>query len=152
MLGCNEDSPSLKTDPAWYGGKVHFCCKLTRNEDHSSSLRLTLEKPYLGPSTRFTRRFGSDHFIRVKISQTLFYTEGTRLMEYFHQPFIFNGIVYRAFFAKDTTVFLVRTTERWTTGDSSVSSTNTGLSYLQFIMWHNPLEINCSQVNLFCYL
>lgn len=151
LLGCNEKSSFLENDPSWHGGKVHFHCKLTKPPEQNT-LKLTLEKPYLGPSSRMTRRFGSDRFIRVKIASNIFYSEGTKLVSYFQQPFIFNNRVYRAFFAKDSTVFLVQTAEkldRDETGNAltiSPASVPGVLSLLEFLHWHNPLELNLSQV------
>lgn len=154
LLGCNEEAPPLKDSPSWYGGKVHFCCKLIQ-EKSGKAFSLVLEKPYLGPSSRMTRRFGSDKFIRVKIAQSLFYSEGDRLMTFFRRPFIFNLRIYRAFFAKDSTVFLVQTAEEAKQDKDGVYSfhaLSAGISisplpFTEFLDWHNPLHFNQGQVS-----
>lgn len=151
MLGCNEDKPYLASDPTWYGGKVHLRCKLTSGQKGSKQpFQITLEKPRIGPSTRFSRRFGSDNFIRVKIAQSLFYSSSKKddLLEYFYRPFRFNDRVYRAFYAKDTTVFLVRTAEEWCRREEILKPSRNGLSFLDFLDWHNLRSENQHQVSL----
>ncbi|KAH8101472.1 RNA dependent RNA polymerase-domain-containing protein [Cristinia sonorae] len=144
FLGCNEDLTTSR-DPAWYGGKVHFSCRLVSETDRS--YKLVLEPPVLGPSSRFTRRFGSERFIRVRIQKKLFYGDSEALIQYFQKPFVFDHQVYRAFFAKDLTVFLVETAEKWT-GEAVVPDQTRGpliLSFMDFINWHNPLHCNRTQ-------
>ncbi|TCD71443.1 hypothetical protein EIP91_010149 [Steccherinum ochraceum] len=155
LLGCNEDDPPLKENPSWHGGKVHFACKLVcpkgPNGKPNGSPTLIMEKPYLGPSSRMTRRFGSDRFIRIKISSDLFYSDTFAALEFFLQPFFFNARVYRSFFAKDTTVFLVNTDESFSVNPDgsftvySSPSTSDAPSLVAFLDSHNPLAINRHQ-------
>ncbi|KAI0075924.1 hypothetical protein K474DRAFT_1663689 [Panus rudis PR-1116 ss-1] len=150
-LGCNEDQDWIKektNNPDYYGGRVNFCATINARD---RSFKLTLEKPYLGTSCRFTRRFGSWSVVRVRIgdSQTLF-ERGDKLLSYFKRPFIIHSRVFRAFYAKEGSVFLIQTNE--CTDGTRIwppdpgPSTSASLSYEQFLNWHNDLTLNRSQV------
>ncbi|KAI0089888.1 RNA dependent RNA polymerase-domain-containing protein [Irpex rosettiformis] len=137
----------------WYGGKVHFTAKLVRN---LSDYSLVLEQPYLGSSNRFTRRFGSKRFIRVKLSDDLFYGNHQRTIQFFKRPFVVFTRVFRAFFAKDHSVFLVQTDEIPVPGLTrelyTIRASPTravpsfyDLAFLDFVNWHNPPGLNTGQ-------
>ena len=153
VLGCNEQDAYNRADPDWYGGKVHFTAKVSLKERKGSEFRFVLERPALGSSNRFMRRFGSRRFIRVRIQKDAL-KQGSDLKEYFRRPFIVGTAVFRAFFAKEQNVFLVRTNEvakgrigeelRITTPRSGDASTE--ISFMDFIRWHNDLQLNADQV------
>ncbi|TBU26167.1 RNA dependent RNA polymerase-domain-containing protein [Dichomitus squalens] len=151
-LGCNEHEAYNESDPDWYGGKVHFTAKVVVAKDRRpSEFRFILERPALGSSNRLMRRFGSRRFIRARIQKDALNQKGNDLAEYFRRPFVIGGAVFRAFFAKEQNVFLVRTNEaaigsgedvRISTPDSSAA---TEMSFMQFIEWHNSLLLNSDQ-------
>ncbi len=99
------------------------------------------------------RRFGSRRFIRVRIQKDAL-KHGTNLKEYFRRPFIVGTAVFRAFFAKEQNVFLVRTNEvvKGRVGEDfhitspSVGDATTEISFMEFIRWHNDLLLNSDQV------
>jgi RNA-dependent RNA polymerase len=130
--------------PDWYGGKIEFRGKLHR-DDEFDSYRITLERCTLGPSCRFSRRFGSKNFLRIKIPSRILHSSHNGLIHYFQKPFIVWGRVFRAFYAKDDTVFLFRTNEIFDAPEIRPGH-YPGFSLLQFIQWHNPLEFNHNQV------
>ena len=146
-LGFDEDSKPI----SWYGGKILFHGKL-----HDVSIRgskepvfkLTLEPAELGPSYMFARRFGSKHFFRLKLTKLV--QAGKKpdlLLDYLRRPLIICGSVFRAFFAKDSNVFYVKTNEM--TDGESINTRNLvpdTMSFLEFLNWHNPIELNNSQV------
>ena len=144
-IGSNEDK--------WYGGNVHFTAKLIVAKDKKDVFRLVLDRPTLGSSNRFMRRFGSERFIRVRIQKDALMQKGDKLTEYFRRPFIICGKVYRAFFAKEQNVFLFRTnevvsghSERLSVAPPADPSTTREWSFLRFIKWHNDLQLNDDQV------
>ena len=100
------------------------------------------------------RRFGSRRFIRARIQKDALNQKGNLLSEYFRRPFIIGGAVFRAFYAKEQNVFLFRTNERVVTRDKgvlSVCSPSTrnarkDFSLMDFLNWHNNLELNSEQV------
>lgn len=145
----------------WYGGKVQFIGKLkdasrvtgrTRQRKvQKPELRIELEPPILGPSSRFTRRFGSRSFLRLDISNELLHDEENvnGLCTFLRQAFVIAGRIYRFFFSKEHSAFLYMTNE-YLEGRTIVSpkgdSPYGNMPLLKFIEWHNPLESNSSKV------
>ena len=143
----------------WYGGKVHFTARLIR-KGPGSPFSIILEQPYLSTSNTFSRRFTSKRFIRVKIPDDIFYKDDKgEMVEFFQRPFVLFKQVFRAFFAKDHTVFLFKTNEEpvaslRTDSVCTIRPQSPGgptspydMSLLDFIRWHNPLELNRDQVS-----
>ncbi|PCH44937.1 hypothetical protein WOLCODRAFT_56552, partial [Wolfiporia cocos MD-104 SS10] len=149
-LGCNPDS-------SWYGGRVHFTAKVAF--DNSGPTTLKLDRPTLGSSNQLARRFGSWRFIRVRIPKDLPYRGDKKagegiLVLFFKRPFVLNGRVFRAFYAKEHNVFLVQTNETWdgTQIVEQVSSSMPDLmkvpipvNFLEFINYHNNMDRNRHQ-------
>jgi len=127
--------------PGWYGGKVQFQGKLKALEGPSNEYRITLDTCSIGPSSRFTRRFGSWSFLRVKVPKKVFFAGNENLIAYLKRPFVIWGQIYRACYAKDQNVFFYQTNELFPTGLDPGR-----LSLLDFLDWHNPLEPNSDQV------
>ncbi|KAJ2927622.1 hypothetical protein H1R20_g9471, partial [Candolleomyces eurysporus] len=143
-MGFNKDgSPS-----EFYGGQVQFRGTLFLPRD-AKEPTLKLEAPTLGPSTQFGRRFGSKNIFRIKLSKEALWMNSMALLNYFRRSFIICGFVFRSFYSKEDNVFLVKTNERWdgtsvlpADGESGVSGV---MSFMDFINWHNSLELNCNQ-------
>ena len=129
---------------------------MSLKERKSNEFRFVLERPALGSSNRFMRRYGSRRFIRVRIQKDAL-KQGTNLKEYFRRPFIVGTAVFRAFFAKEQNVFLVRTNEvvKGRIGEELHITTpgpgdaRTEMSFIDFIKWHNDLLLNADQVSGF---
>lgn len=85
---------------SWYGGKVHFSAKV---KEVSGKLKITLEEPTLGPSSRFPRRFGSHAFIRVSVKKKNLGQTAKHLQSFFLRPFVLMNRVYRAVYSKENT-------------------------------------------------
>lgn len=120
-------------------------------------LKITLEKPYLFSSTRFSRRFGSDAIVRIRIDHMALHSHGREVREYVRRPLVIRGRVYRAFFAKEDAVFFFHThevVERAPNAEKAFhvcepTDPNTdplGMSLEDFLEWHNPLRLNDQQV------
>ena len=68
------------------------------------------------------------------------------LIKFFLKPFVINGQVFRSFFAKDENVFMFRTNEVFNGSEIRTRSKwASGLSLLEFLNWHNSLELNKHQ-------
>lgn len=156
-LGCSE------SDNRWYGGKVHFTATLRQLEERRFHQNLCpyylrLERAEIGTSTRFSRRFGSNSIIRVKIPKIVLYAtrigqEDTQseqeLMQFFTRPFIILGRVYRAFYGKENTVFLIQTNERIVYDPVATVSIQPATTrshkfpwaFLDFLKWYNPWHL-----------
>jgi RNA-dependent RNA polymerase len=110
--------------------------------------KVVLEKPQIGASCRFTRRFGSISFLRVKVPEMFLNRPNNRLTEFFSRPFILNGRVFQTFYAKDDNMFLFRTNEIFKGGSIQAAlGPSRGLSFLEFLNWHNPLRKNTKQAS-----
>lgn len=109
-----------------------------------NSYKIILDRCTLGPSCRFARRFGSSNFLRIKIPAGTLHKPDNGLNLFFSKPFVLWGRVFRSFYAKDDTVFLFRTNEIME-NSRIVPDRVPGLSLLQFLDWHNPLESNSNQ-------
>ncbi|KIJ21861.1 hypothetical protein PAXINDRAFT_95343 [Paxillus involutus ATCC 200175] len=133
----------------WYGGKVHFSAALKIDDDEKrkkgSSYKIYLNKPELGPSSRLSRQFGSHAILRIRISRMILGKDQSALVRFFSQRFMLCGIIYRAFYAKDGTVFLIATDELSGTARLPYHAQPRPLSFLDFLNWHNPILLNSSQ-------
>lgn len=149
-LGFDENKEFL----GWHGGQVLFHAKLrdlTPSRDRKSctpQYKLTLEPAELSSSHSFARRFGSKHFLRMKLTKSVVNKHSKKLLDYIRRPLILCGSVFRAFFAKESNVFYVKTNEG-TDGKSILSNVSIPnvMSFLEFINWHNPIELNSKQVS-----
>ncbi|KAI8969425.1 RNA dependent RNA polymerase-domain-containing protein [Trametes punicea] len=155
-IGCNADQPFLAKDPDWYGGRVHFIAQV--HSEKGSSFRIQLDRPVLGTSNRFARRFGSRRFVRVRLHKDVAWNaNSSELRDYFRRPFIIGGAVFRSFFAKEQNVFLFRTDEGYTQSADGAFSIITPpsnrdangargeYSLMELISWHNDMELNSEQ-------
>jgi hypothetical protein len=144
-LGFDENNEPL----GWHGGKVLFHAKLhnTSRDSKSPTYKLTLEPAELSFSHSFARRFGSKHFLRLKLTKDVL-NKSDKLLDYLRRPLILCGSVFRAFFAKSHNIFYVKTNEG-TNGNSILSNEPVPgvMSFLEFINWHNPLHLNSKQVS-----
>ena len=113
--------------------------------DESGGYKLVLDRGALGSSCRFTRRFGSKYFIRVKVDKSLYYDPNNRLSDFFQHRFVLWGHVFRACYAKDDNVFLIKVNETML-ADGSIAKTQ-GPSLEDFINWFNPLDKNQKQAS-----
>ncbi|KIM46105.1 hypothetical protein M413DRAFT_16853 [Hebeloma cylindrosporum] len=145
-LGFDEEGEHI----GWHGGKILFHGKL---QDASAKgckkppkYKITLDRAELSTSNMFARRFGSKHFFRLKLTKPILNRNTDLLMNYIRRPLILCGNVFRAFYAKDTNVFYVKTNERT---DGSIilrGETIPGvMSFLEFLDWHNPMALNTEQ-------
>ncbi|KAG0708740.1 RNA dependent RNA polymerase-domain-containing protein [Suillus ampliporus] len=145
-MGNSFDGFQRQAD-GWYGGKVHFSATLkaidknTRTPDY----RIQLNLPELGPSSRLMRQYGSKNFLRVKVPRNILNKPQHGLVEFFSQHFLLCGVVYRAFYAKDGTVFLVATNA--STGCIRLPSHAhpPPPSLEDYLDWHNPVYYNTAQ-------
>jgi RNA-dependent RNA polymerase len=147
-LGFDENKELLN----WYGGKVLFHAKLHDmaggRKSCTPQYKLTLEPAELSTSNSFARRFGSKHFLRMKLTKGVVNKNSKMLLDYLRRPLILCGSVFRAFYAKEGNVFYVKTNEG-TDGKSILSEVSVPnvMSFLEFINWHNPIELNAKQVS-----
>ena len=140
-LGPYEGLGNNPKFPGWHGGKVVFQGQLLVED---GKYRIVLDSCSIGGSSRFTRRFGSWSFLRIKLPQSIFFGQKKDFIPFFLRPFIIWGRVFRVFDAKDCKVFLYWTDECVPSGSPIPGR----MSFEEFINWHNPLEENKNQVSI----
>lgn len=136
----------------WYGGRVHFTASLKMHGDASkaselSNYKIILDRPELGSSSRLSRQFGSYAIVRVRVSRkAMNKVARSTLITFFSQGFLLCGVIYRAFYAKDTSVFLVATNELYETLPCLPRHAfPPPQTFMAFLNWHNPIQLNCLQ-------
>ncbi len=144
--GCLGFTPELGS---WYGGKVTFTMRLHATKD--GGFHFYLEHPVLGPSSRFTRTYGSAWLVRVRISKDIFSKPdlSEKLRSLLVKPLILNGLVFRFFYAnKDHNAYLMATNEPYAgtrLQSPLLNGQNRLLSFLDFFSTHNNLMDNSYQ-------
>lgn len=133
------------------GGRVHFYATLKKPTTTTTKdiYKIELNPARLGASNSFSRRFGSKSFLHLKIPTPLLYQQGSDMTSYLRKPLILCQHVFRAFYAKEQTVYYFRTNEVWNAEVQLISppsSSSSGIGFLDFIKWHNPIELNYQQV------
>lgn len=134
---------------SWYGGKVTFTMRLHAAKD--GKFHFILEHPVLGPSSRFTRTYGSAWLIRVRIAKDIFSRSdlSEKLRTLLVKPLILNGLIFRFFYAnKDHNAYLMATNEVYAgTRQQSplLNGQNPLVSFLDFFSTHNNLRDNSHQ-------
>lgn len=115
------------------------------------AFRFNLEPPVLGPSSRFTRTYGSAWLVRVRISKEISSKPelSEKLRTLLVKPFVINGLVFRFFYAnKDHNAYLMATNETYS-GTTLQSTLSNGqkrrVSFLDFFSTHNNLTDNSHQ-------
>lgn len=155
-LGCNSDKEYLQNYPDWYGGRIQFTGKLSL-VNRIPTFKVSLNRPVLGASNRFARRFGSRHVLRLQIPEDLRLAlqnipgGDISLLSFFGRPLIVHDWIFRAFYAKEDNVFLYQTSERWDggtiqkRGSIKCRGIPKELTFYDFLMWHNPMQLNSNQ-------
>ena len=120
----------------------------------NGTFQFLLDHPVLGPSSRFTRCYGSAWLIRLKLPKDIFSRPGLleKLRVLLLRPFVLNGLVFRFFYCnKDHNVYLMATNEIYDGGLKSPPSLlgrpRNYISFLEFFSEHNNLRSNRNQVS-----
>jgi hypothetical protein len=119
----------------------------------NGTFQFLLDHPVLGPSTRFTRCFGSAWLIRLKLPKEIFSRPGfsEKLRVLLLRPFVLNGLVFRFFYCnKDHNAYLMATNEIYDGGLKLLTSPLGGParnSFLEFFSNHNNPQNNRHQVS-----
>ncbi|EJU04097.1 hypothetical protein DACRYDRAFT_14289 [Dacryopinax primogenitus] len=131
-MGCFSQSSDV------FHGKIRFGISVTWT---GRDTQLKLDPLEIDRFTRLTRRFGSRRLIRMKNVSS--YPPNEFMKNFFLQKFVFMGRVYRSFFVKENTVFLIETNE---THCGTKARDRFRLSLWEFVNWHNPLYCNQQQI------
>jgi hypothetical protein len=147
-MGCLGSLP----EPGFYGGKVSFSMRAHLNKQ--GFFHFILERPVLGPSSRFTRCYGSSWVIKVRVSMDILLRPDAldKLRSLLLKPLILNGQVYRFFHInKNHHAYLMATNELLNEclmlQPLPSHSQGRYCSFLDFFERHNNLGHNCNQVS-----
>ncbi|KAJ7434748.1 RNA dependent RNA polymerase-domain-containing protein [Mycena galericulata] len=139
--------------PQGHGGKVCFSGTIEAQISEGKnkgihSVKVVLDRCTLTSSCRLCRRFGSTSFLRLKIPSKILHSHAEGLREFFLRPFVLFGAVFRSFYAKDGTVFLFKTRERFTNDSIKMfgSTYDHHLPLFEFLDQFNPLHLNSKQL------
>lgn len=147
-MGCASDDPASQLADEPYGGLVEFSARL---QSVGEEPKIVLLPPQQCPSTRFSRRFGSKRFFRLRIPRNLPGLKDSNLTETVRRPVVIMNQVFRAFTAKDSSVFFVQTFEEVYKGcvqpRRGKRQITDPMPFLEFLHWHNPLETNIDQAS-----
>lgn len=144
--GCLGSTPELGD---FYGGKVSFCM---RAQLEQGELRVTLERPVLGHSSRFTRCYGSSWLVKLRLpTDTLSKPDVLgKLRSFLTRPLVLNGRVFRFFNINKNHGAYFMATNEWYKGSlqrpSPLDDQGIYCSFLDFFRRHNDLEQNNKQV------
>lgn len=128
----------------WYGGRVHFTASLKLHGNVSkcselSNYKIVLDRPELGSSMRLSRQFSSYAIIRVRVSRKVINKARSTLITFFSQRFLLCGVIYRVFYAKDSSIFLGATNELFESLPSLPRHARPPPpTFMDFLNWHNP--------------
>ena len=135
-----------------FHGQVRFCARVVW-DSKSDCLKLEMERAELGASCRFTRRWGSDFLLRIRVHKDVLNGDKSRrstLESFLLQPVAIFGRIYRFFHASsDHVAFFAAVNETLSTILSDDDSSQFP-SLWEFISWHNPIHSNVSQVHVIC--
>jgi hypothetical protein len=85
--------------------------------------------------------------LTIRVSKDLL-NKGDAVEKFMYRPFILMNDIFRAYDAKEGNVFLVNTNEKVEGLKINPNRTVPGLlSLLDFLKWHNPLELDLKQVH-----
>ncbi|KAI6119808.1 RNA-dependent RNA polymerase, partial [Pisolithus croceorrhizus] len=136
----------------WYGGRVHFTASLKLHGNVSkcselSNYKIILDRPELGSSMRLSRQFSSYAIVRVRVSRKVMNKARSTLITFFSQRFLLCGVIYRVFYAKDSSIFLGATNELFEFLPSLPRHARPPPpTFMDFLNWHNPTRLNSSQL------
>jgi len=133
---------------------VSFCMRMQLRQ---GEFYVTLERPVLCHSSRFTRCYGSSWLVKLRLPEDTLSKPDVleKLRRFLIRPLVLNGRVFRFFYLnktnKNPSAYLMATNE-WYNGDSLRQSSplnDQGIycSFLDFFRKHNDLEQNHKQVS-----
>ncbi|PIL31169.1 RNA-dependent RNA polymerase [Ganoderma sinense ZZ0214-1] len=129
----------------WYGGNVQQAAVLREEGNRDGGFRLVLAKMEMGKSNRFARFLGSRRMLQVSILHSIVSGRADELRAFFGRKFVLCGRVYVAFCVKGTRVFLMETPEDYERV-AVASGDDRRITLMDFVVWHNPIELNSSQL------
>jgi len=128
---------------------VSFCVRVQLKQ---GAVHVTLDRPVLGHTSRFTRCYGSSWMVKLQLpTEELSKPKPDvldKLRSLLTRPLVLNGRVFRFFYInKKHNACLMATNEWYKGGGLLRSSPGIYCSFLDFFKKHNNLEQNHKQVS-----
>lgn len=123
----------------WFGGQVQQVARIIETPDKNYHLRL--EKMEMRKSHRFARFLGSRHLMQFKLPDK--FENGAAFLL---RNFVLCGRIFVPFCVKDGNVYLLETKDDFERRPVPSQGDQYRVSFTDFIQWHNPMQLNGSQV------
>ncbi|KAJ1302702.1 hypothetical protein OPQ81_003017 [Rhizoctonia solani] len=144
MLLRTHSIERLGCEGSYFGGKIDQILRLSVNS--SGRFEFRLQPPAVSTSCRFRRYLGSRRLVEVRFSEKEPRLRREILRRFMtNNALVVNGRVFRAFYARPTTVYLVETNEALDRQEDELIGDQYRQSLRGFIEWHNPPYANPSQ-------
>ncbi|KAL5640276.1 hypothetical protein ACGC1H_007522 [Rhizoctonia solani] len=144
MLLRTHSTERFGCEGSYFGGKIDQVLRLSVHS--SGRFEFRLQPPAVSTSCRFRRYLGSRRLVEVRFSDKEPRLHPPTLRKYMiDNALVINGRVFRAFYARKNTVYLVETNEGLDRQQDHLIGDQYRESLRDFIEWHNPLYANPSQ-------
>ncbi|CAE7232722.1 unnamed protein product [Rhizoctonia solani] len=144
MLLRTHSTERFGCEGSYFGGKIDQVLRLSVNS--SGRFEFRLQPPAVSTSCRFRRYLGSRRLVEVRFSDKEPRLHAQTLRNYMiDHALIINGRVFRAFYARKNTVYLVETNEGLDREEDDLIGDQYRQSLRAFIEWHNPLYASPAQ-------
>ncbi|KAH7338887.1 RNA dependent RNA polymerase-domain-containing protein [Rhizoctonia solani] len=144
MLLRTHSTERFGCEGSYFGGKVDQILRLSVHT--SGRFEFRLQPPAVSTSCRFRRYLGSRRLVEVRFSEKEPRLQPQALRNFMiDNALVINGRVFRAFYARKNTVYLVETNEDLDREEDDLIGDQYRQSLRDFIEWHNPLYANPSQ-------
>jgi hypothetical protein len=132
--------------PNWYGGKVQQIFRLSKSDSPGPPYKVSMEKLESTKSNRFSRFLASMRIGNMRIDAELIRKERKQVHTFLSQNFVVCGRVFRPFTSKDDSAYLMMTDRDFQRDPDEFFGDQYRHSFAQFLMWHNPFDLNAEQV------
>ncbi|CAE6500743.1 unnamed protein product [Rhizoctonia solani] len=144
MLLRTHSTERFGCEGSYFGGKIDQVLRLSVHS--SGRFEFRLQPPAVATSCRFRRYLGSRRLVEVRFSDKEPRLKPQALRTFMiDNALVINGRVFRAFYARKNTVYLVETNEGLDRQQDDLIGDQYRQSLRDFIEWHNPLYANPSQ-------
>ncbi|QRV85354.1 RNA-dependent RNA polymerase [Ceratobasidium sp. AG-Ba] len=134
------------TDTNDNGGKIIQRIYLRIDTRSKTRFKFTLEQPTKSKSFRFNRFLGSRRVIQCHFSEKDRRSFGSEILDFFaSNKLLILGRLYQGFYGHDSKIELMEINEDFGRTPTDLYGDHNRMSLLDFIAWHNNVELNGNQ-------
>lgn len=130
----------------WYGGKIQQIFRLLKSDSPVPPYKIVMEQLESTRSNRFSRFLGSPGVAQIRMDGKLIQKEREKIHDFLSQNFVICGRVFRTFASKDDSAYMMQPNVDFGRTSDVFYGDQHRLSFAEFLMWHNPLDLNSKQV------